>query len=208
MTGRPSGFVFAFILILILLSGGAATPAYAIPITVSFQATGFTGVGVPPADPVVGSIVYDAASTTSTINSLTSINLTIAGHTYTVSELDFASVSPNQFIEALTNHTTLVRGNNNFELSWMTPLLGSPSLLYSAVGASDIFLSKTFTQFSVTAERVSVPEPTSLSLLLAGVVSLSVCLYRDRRKISSQPRVTRAGVGAEWVSSRASPFVT
>ena len=175
MTGRPSGFVFAFILI--LLSGGAGTPAYAIPITVSFQATGFTGVGVPPADPVVGSIVYDAASTTSPINSLTSINLTIAGHTYTVSELDFASVSPNQFIEALTNHTTLVRGNNNFELSWTTPLLNNPAFQYSAPGASDIFLSKTFTQFSVTAERASVPEPSSLSLLLAGMVSLGACLY-------------------------------
>ena len=122
MTGRLSTSVFAFI----LLSVGGAMPARAIPVTVSFQATGFTGVGVPPVDPVVGSIVYDAASTTSNINALTSINLTIAGHTYTLAELDFASVSPNQFIEALTNHTTLVRGNNNFVLSWMIPQLNNP----------------------------------------------------------------------------------
>jgi hypothetical protein len=161
----------------ILLSVGGVAPARAIPITVSFQATGFTGVGIPPADPVVGSIVYDAASTTSNINSLTSINLTIAGHTYTLAELDFASVSPNQFIEALTNHTTLVRGNNNFVLSWMTPLLNNPFFQYSAPGASDIYLSKDFTQFSVTAAQVPVPEPASLAILLTGVVSLGVCLY-------------------------------
>ena len=173
MTGRLSTSAFAFI----LLSVGGVMPARAIPITVSFEATGFTGVGVPPADPVVGSIVYDAASTTANINSLTSINLTIAGHTYTLTELDFASVSPNQFIEALTNHTTLVRGNNNFEISWMTPQLNNPSFLYSAPGASDIYLSKTFTQFSVTAEQTPVPEPTSLSILLTGAVSLGVCLY-------------------------------
>jgi hypothetical protein len=174
MSNRPSKFV-GFILILLFLT--VAAPAGAIPITVSFQATGFTGAGVPPASTVSGSIVYEAASTTSNINSLTSINLSIAGHVYALAELDFVSASPDQFIEALTSGTTLVTGNNNFELRWTASTLIPVAFEYSSTGAIDTYLSKDFTQFSVTSDAVSVPEPSSLSILLTGITSLSAYLY-------------------------------
>jgi hypothetical protein len=180
MSNRLSGFVGV---ILTLLSQILAMPARADLITVSFQATNITGVGVPPASTVNGSIQYDAASTTSSINSLTSVDLTIAGHTYALAELDFASVAPNQFIEALTNHTTLVKGNNNFELRWTAATLIPVAFEYSSSGATDIFLSQDFTQFSV-AEAASVPEPTSFSIFLTAVIlvgSLYLAGWRHSR---------------------------
>src|SRR3954469_19731235 len=82
--GQPIVTVLTFILLLTCV----ITQAHAIPVTVSFAVSGFRSDDgeVPPTDPVVGSIVYDAASITSNINSLTSVNLTIAGHTYTIGE--------------------------------------------------------------------------------------------------------------------------
>ena len=79
MAGRLITLIFA----ISLLSVCPLTPAGAIPITVSFTAVSFTEFEEsppgPPTDPVTGSIVYDAASTTSNINALTSINLTSRG---------------------------------------------------------------------------------------------------------------------------------
>src|SRR3954469_21489844 len=63
--GQPIVTVLTFILLLACV----ITQAHAIPVTVSFTVSGFRSEGeggeVPPADPVVGSIVYDAASITS-----------------------------------------------------------------------------------------------------------------------------------------------
>ena len=90
MAGRLIALIFA----ISLLSVSPLTPAGAIPITVSFTAASFIELEeavAAPMDPVTGSIVYDAASTTSNINSLTSINLTITGHTYLLSEVGFIS---------------------------------------------------------------------------------------------------------------------
>jgi hypothetical protein len=91
-----------------LLSAIPVTPASAIPITVSFTATGFN-VGA-PTDPVTGSIGYDAASTTAPPNSLTSINLTIAGHAYSLAEVGFADST---VIGALINGVNFVGASTN-----------------------------------------------------------------------------------------------
>src|SRR5258708_4241210 len=94
----------------------ASSPARAIPITVSFTASGFPARA--PADPVTGIITYDAASTTASINALTSVSLTIAGHTYSLGELAFAS-NVDQFIGgALNGVGGLDLGTNDFALVW------------------------------------------------------------------------------------------
>jgi hypothetical protein len=63
--------------------------AQAVPIQLTFTASGF-GIGAPD-DSIPGTILWDAASVSSTINSLTSISLTISGHFYTLGEISFAS---------------------------------------------------------------------------------------------------------------------
>jgi hypothetical protein len=95
MGHRPSLLALAAIL---LSMSALITNADAITTTAVFSVAGFnctpfpTCATPPPTDPVIGSIVYDAAaSTPSVINSLTSINLTIGGHSYSVNEVDFAN---------------------------------------------------------------------------------------------------------------------
>jgi hypothetical protein len=168
MNVRPSIFAFA----VILSSVCATTSAQAIPITVSFTASGF-GAGA-PTDPVTGSIVYDAASTTSNINSLTSVNLTIAGHTYTLGELGFISPSgTSQFIGGLLNGVDLVMVHtDDFFLTWNETTLVPSFFFYTTASSSLIPRSSNFTQFSVTA--AAVPEPSSLALLLAGAACFGI----------------------------------
>ena len=186
---RPSIFAFA----LILLSVCAATYAHAIPITVSFQASGFPAGA--PTDPVVGSLVYDAASTTSNINSLTSVNLTIAGHTFTVGELGFTSpFGSQQLIGGLLNGVNGIgSGTDDFLMQWNETTLIPVNFIYST--PASIVASTNFTQFSVTATVPTVPEPGSLALLLAGATCLGIARrWRSRlgpRGVSSEKPIAR-----------------
>jgi len=187
MAGRLITLIFA----ISLLSVCPLTPAGAIPITVSFTAVSFTEFEEsppgPPTDPVTGSIVYDAASTTSNINALTSINLTIAGHTYLLSEVGFTSpFGINQSIFGLLNGAFIFNGTNDFDIRWNGTTLSPFNFLYAASSTPGIFLSSTFTQFSVTA-AAAVPEPSSLALLAAGVAALCAFLPFARRRSIDNP---------------------
>ena len=186
MAGRLITLIFA----ISLLSVCPLTPAGAIPITVSFTAASFIELEeavAAPMDPVTGSIVYDAASTTSNINSLTSINLTIAGHTYLLSEVGFTSpFGINQSIFGLLNGAFIFNGTNDFDIRWNGTTLSPFNFLYAASSTPGIFLSSTFTQFSVTA-AAAVPEPSSLALLAAGVAALCAFLPFARRRSIDNP---------------------
>jgi hypothetical protein len=140
-------------------------------------------------DPVTGSIVYDAASTTSNINSLTSINLTIAGHTYLLSEVGFISpAGSNQLIGGLSFGVGgIFHGTDDFSIRWNeTTLIPFDFTYATTLPSGGIFRSATFTQFSVTA-AAAVPEPSSLALLAAGVASLCVFLPFARRRLIDNP---------------------
>jgi len=154
------------------------TPAFAIPITVSFTVTGFLAGA--PTDPVTGSVVYDAASTTSNINSLTSINLTIAGHSYSLAEVGFVEGFPdNTVIGGLINGIGTVAANtDDFFINWDTSTL-HPVLFAYSCATCVVYFGFTFTQFNVTA-AAAVPEPSSLTTLLTGILGFCVFLLRCR----------------------------
>ena len=174
--------LFICALILVLLFVGRISPARAIPITVSFDVAGF-GAGA-PTDPVIGSITYDAASTTSNINSVTSVSLTIAGHVYTVGELGF---QPDNLIGGLLNGTGVVLGGtNDFSMGWFRRSRTPGFFAYATANTDDFFLSTNFLQFSVTAAS-AVPEPSSWTLLLSGVVFLGWIARRKSRLGSTGP---------------------
>jgi hypothetical protein len=153
MAGRLITLIFA----ISLLSVCPLTPAGAIPITVSFTAASFIELEeavAAPMDPVTGSIVYDAASTTSNINSLTSINLTIAGHTYLLSEVGFISpAGSNQLIGGLFFGVGgMFHGTDDFSIGWNeTTLIPFDFSYTTTLPSGGFFFSNTFTQFSVTA---------------------------------------------------------
>jgi hypothetical protein len=153
--------------------------AQAIPITLNFTASGFTpqgGVSPAPTNPVTGTIVWDAASTTSAINSLTSINLTIAGHAYTLGEIGFAPSGANMFIGGLVNGPAgASAGFDDFVIGWNATTL-VPSFFFYAVptNTGTAWNTVTFPNFSITAATATVSEPVTLVLLGLGLAGLGI----------------------------------
>jgi hypothetical protein len=157
----------------LLLALVALTPARATPVTLAFSATAFSDLTdgtVPPDATVSGSVVYDAASPNSTIDSLISIDLTIAGHVYTLTDTRFGNGAGGETVGgAIAGPSGLQKGADDFILIWdkasLTPLLFE----YTAAGFSNsIWKASQVSPFTVT-----VPEPLSLLLLGVGLIGLA-----------------------------------
>lgn len=151
-----------------------ASAAHAMLITVSFTANNFvpnTGSTPAPVDPVSGTIVWDAASVNSPINSLTSISLVIDGHTYSLGEIGFENFTNDVFIGGLLNGIrALAPGTDDFFFFWHFATPTPFEFLYaSSVHTQTVWISNTFPQVTVT----TTPEPTTLALLTLGLLGLA-----------------------------------
>jgi hypothetical protein len=141
---------------------------------ITFTAAEFTNLvdSTPaPEDPVSGTIVYDAASLNAPINSLTSISLSIAGHTYALGEVGFLSDSGIGYVGGLIDGVT---GSGNFEndflIVWDMLALVPLQFLYATEDSSGIWYTLAFSQFTVT--DASVREPNTIFLLVLGFLGL------------------------------------
>jgi hypothetical protein len=157
-----------------LILAVGAIPAQAIPIEVNFKAQNFASTA--PNDPVTGTIIYEAASTTANIDFLTSSNMTIDGYTYSISEVGF--ISPfgptDQLIFAKTGDTTVFAGTNDFYLRWNQNTLNPVSFAYASSSTPvSVWLTSDFANFTVTESTTPIPEPTTMLLLSSGLISLA-----------------------------------
>jgi hypothetical protein len=150
-------------------------PAQAIPIEVDFTAGDFTPSPaspptIPPTDPVIGTIIYEAASITANIDSLTSINLIIGGHNYLINEIGY--ISPFFGRQKIGGNSAGVAGmssgTDDFSLDWFEGTLTPMMFSYTSSLNAGYWDSNTFSSFSVAA----VPEPTTMLLLGLALVSL------------------------------------
>ena len=165
-----------------------ATSAQAGLYRLDFQANGFrdyVNTGHPaPQSEVAGSIIFTAMSLGSPVTSIDKIDLTILNHTYTVDE-----VVERQYPQSVQTYvfggrstggaTGISSGTNDFWLS-LNPSTAYGYIFYTAVGERGIWesgITATFTELAT-----DVPEPGSMSLLLAGAGGLCAMLRRRRRQ--------------------------
>lgn len=183
-------------LLTLALGLATATLLHAAPVTLEFSASGFENAGVqfPGFDgPIHGSISWDSASPGDPMTALTGIDLTIAGHVYTLAEVGIANegssqsaigASPSGFNAAVGNgaaHDFLLvvdRVSPRIDAFAFT-ILGKTGAIWWTPRQTD---ARFATQ--------SVPEPAGL-LLAAGSLG-ALALARRRRPAA----VLTAGAGA------------
>ena len=175
--------------IMFVMCGGlllASPPALAIPITVNFTAKNFTNIGdfinQAPTDPVSGTIVYDAASTTANIISLSSITLAIDGHSYALGDIDYLTnyLGTQQLIGGSVGGViSLVSGSNDFGLDWGQSTLLPSVFAYTSSNDQGGLWETQDIVFNV-AGPASVPEPETYTMLLAGLGLLGFTARRRK----------------------------
>ena len=162
-------------------------------ITLNFTATGFDATA--PTDPVTGTIIYEAASVHGPIQSFESIDMTIAGHSYSVGEIGFTFNSYWDLIGGVTAGVTQIyTQTDDFWLRWYPSSLTPFDFFYTASAQAGIwdcavYNPVNFTSFSITV--TPIPEPTSAILLLAGT---ALCCLKGLRTSGCTERRVNAPV--------------
>lgn len=134
----------------------------------------FEGYPPPPQDSISGWIVFTADALGAPVTSIEDIDLTIAGHQYTVDEIGVLSW-PSGYLFGGT--AWIINGISSGTDDFWVSRYG---MTYAASGRVGIWDSYAITS-SYTELVSEVPEPGSLALLLAGAGALGTMLRRRRR---------------------------
>ena len=173
-------------LLSLLLAGIPFGFASAAPITMQFTATGFAASA--PQSTVSGTIRWNAASPNDPVDALTAIDLTIAGHTYTLPEIGFFPDPSNLTHVGFGGLPTFgITPTDDFAMLVFLDSLTSALFAYTAGGGPTFFARSI--SFGVTADvtnsgeadttdGVAVPEPATGALLGLAVGGLAVVRRR------------------------------
>ena len=159
----------------------------------SFQIAGFEpSAGHPaPADPVTGTIVWEAASIHSPVQSFDSINLTLDRHTYSIEELGYMSQQTKGVVGGKLNQPNSVLGEtDDFFIVWDRDSLQPHGFCYASSRSSGIWSIAepvnpgSFTSFSIT----QVPEPRPIALAALFLAALCLVEIVTVRKLGQPGR--------------------
>lgn len=152
----------------------SVSAAQAVPIKLSFSATGVADSNGNPAptDPATGVFVYEAASLGSTIDSLTSVSLTLDGVKYGVGDISFKS--------PFGGHADVIYGTlngvgtnaltNDFWLVFHRVAGIGLDFSYTSASRPGTWFSQQFSSFSLS----QIPAPGTLALISLGAIGFGV----------------------------------
>ena len=163
----------------LLLTGLPYGIVSAAPITMHFTASGFSAIA--PVDPISGTVKWEATSPNAPIDTFTSIDLTIAGHAYSLGDVGFLidPGNPNRFFIGVPGINTVTGNTNDFVLAWFGDSLTGDLFAYAVEGTLSAFITRSVSSFQVTADATGAPEPASGALLALALGSLA--MMRRRR---------------------------
>ncbi len=166
-------FFGALLLSTFVFAGSARAALYMM----NFSVAGFQGgPGAVPTDPVTGSFVYEAAGMYAPIQSFISVNLVLAGHSYSPAEVSyFRDVNANKDMigGALGEAWCMMGGSDDFWLCYTPNPLLPFDFMYSYNGGGSYWAGvyddpNCFTTFTVTP----VPEPAVPTLFALAAAML------------------------------------
>ncbi len=162
--------------VLALSLGGTA---FAAPVTLELKASGFQNAGTqyPGFDGEIDArLTWDTVNTADPIASFLSIDIEIAGHAYTLAEIGIANQGSTQTaIGALVRGANAVVGDgafNDFLIVFDRVHPSISAFAYSIQGKTNAIWWSPTTTSAVYVESNSVPEPSTLLLLLPALGGL------------------------------------
>jgi hypothetical protein len=200
ISGRSQAMNRRMFFALAIAASSSHGTAQAVPVTLQFTATDFYNVCCSPftnpipSTPISGTIVWDAADAHSPINSLTSVNMPIDGHSYTLADTGFVTpwMAPTFFVLGGAPYGALSMGfsggiyYDDFSLTWSADTLTPQAFSYSSSASHGAWGSQTFTNFSITTAP-AVPEPETYAMLLAGLGLLGFAAQCRKQTGQSSP---------------------
>ena len=174
MTIRNAAYALAFAALSLSMPLVAHGAAYRF----DFNASNFISeYGNPvPADPVHGSITFQAASLGAEVEAILAVDLEINGHVYQVSEVGGYRFGTGYLFGGLLNDVnSIVSKTNDF---WVQNQTGHEDLVYAIDTPVVDFWTSQKIEITITA----VPEPSTAALCLVGLAG--VAALRGRRRLS------------------------
>ena len=170
-----------------------ASNLYASTITMDFTvidfnaATGSPHLLPPPAESVSGTIAWEADSLRASITSLTSIDVNITGHQFTLAEMETSEfrIDPDPSLYFAIDASVLENGVGSYNstgwdffITFNVDTLSPFGFAYnSELTPDEWYFGETFSEFVITA----VPEPTILALMFTGIIGLGIVRRKVRK---------------------------
>jgi hypothetical protein len=186
VVARLLGSVFG---VLFLFFFATAPTAHADTFQLEFSFNNFTSGA--PVDPVSGTIIFDKSPINFSVLSVISVDLTIAGHSYSVPPVSGSNfLGPINLIPFSSVWSDCSAGcfvsasRDNFGIVWLTNTGAATNMFYAVPSIANIFESTTASVFSFTPVG-TVPLPAALPLFATGLGALSLLGWRRKRKLSA-----------------------
>jgi hypothetical protein len=166
------------------LFSAITTTASAATFSLTFEVTGFHSFNgnLPPTDPVFGTIIWEAPGIHDPIQSIDSINMTLAGHSYSVGEIGYVREGGLNMIGGISEGVDMMLDStDDFWISWDPNTLTPSDFAYTSAERSGLWYANgfppgSFPTFSIT----QVPEPSSTALVGLAFLSRTALVLRKR----------------------------